>query len=125
MRNALKWLAALTGLVCIVIGLVHVVAGVGAAPGAGDVSATVQSEDHFFGAIFAGYGLAWLWGSQQDRLPVMLFRFLAALMALGGLGRVIAMSTEGRPHALFVGLTVVEFVLPAVVFWLATRTERS
>ncbi len=37
----------------------------------------------------------------------------------------IAMATEGQPHALFVGLTVVEFVLPAIVFWLATTTERS
>ena len=124
MNNALTWLALVAGVVCIGIGLAPVVFGTGAAPGIGDANATAESGDRFYGAVFVGYGVAWLWGAMQDPLPAKLFRFLAAIMLLGGMGRVIAFAAEGRPHQMFIGLTVVEFVFPAPVFFLASNGER-
>src|SRR5665811_1699313 len=86
--------------------------------------ALAESGDRFYGAVFVGCGVAWLWGAMQDPLPAKLFRFLAAIMLLGGMGRVIAFAAEGRPHQMFIGLTVVEFVFPAPVFFLASNRER-
>ena len=114
----------IAGVLCIVIGLAHVVLGTGAAPGIGDANATGESEDRFYGAVFVGYGVAWLWGAMQDPLPARLFRFLAAIMVLGGIGRIIAFAAEGRPHQLLIGLTVVEFVFPALVFFLASKPRK-
>ena len=126
MNSALKWLAMVAGVACIAIGLAHVLLGTGAAPGVGAANATAESEDRFYGAVFVGYGVAWLWGAMQDPLPAKLFRFLAAIMLLGGIGRIIAFAAEGRPHQLFIGLTVVEFVFPALVFFLAAgRTNAA
>lgn len=121
MERALRLVAILTGVTCLALGLAHVVFGPGIAPGAGEMSATAHSQDRFYGAIFAGYGIAWLWAGRQHPAPLRLLRFLALIMLLGGVGRVIAMVVSGRPHELFVALTVVEFVLPALVFWLTAR----
>src|SRR5665811_1886055 len=88
MNSALKWLAMVAGVACIAIGLAHVLLGTGAAPGVGAANATAESEDRFYGAVFVGYGVAWLWGAMQDPLPAKLFRFLAAIMLLGGIGPV-------------------------------------
>lgn len=88
-------------------------------------NATAESGDRFYGAVFVGCGVAWLWGAMQDPLPAKLFRFLAAIMLLGGMGRVIAFAAEGRPHQMFIGLTVVEFVFPALVFFLASNRDKA
>ena len=50
MNSALKWLAMIAGVLCIAIGLAHVVLGTGAVPGIGDANATAESEDRFYGA---------------------------------------------------------------------------
>jgi hypothetical protein len=121
-NDPLKTLTKLTGWVCIAIGAGHVVLGVErSVPGAGQVSPTLESQEAFYNSIFIGYGLTWLRASQDDRPDRVVEA--AAVMALGGVARLIAAGRRGAPHRLYVGLTAVELVVPAVVAALA-RTER-
>jgi drug/metabolite transporter superfamily protein YnfA len=117
-NNPLRTLTRLNGWACIGIGVGHVVLGVERSiPGAGQVSPTLESQDAFYNSIFIGYGLTWLRASQDDRPDRVVEA--AAVMALGGVARLIAAARRGAPHRLYVGLTAVEFVVPAVVAALA------
>lgn len=114
------------GVLCIGIGLAHVFIGPDVAvPAGGNPTPTAESEDRFYGAIFVGYGIAWIWASLQDPLPAKLFVFLSAIMLLGGVGRVLAVAADGRPHQFFIGLAVVEYVFPVLVFFLIARRSRG
>ena len=118
MNNSLRILSRLTGWACIAIGLGHVGLGVErSVPGAGPVSATLESQEAFYNSIFVGYGLTWLRASQDERADRAVEA--AAVMALGGVARLIAMARKGAPHPLYAGLTAVEFVVPAIVVALA------
>lgn len=81
------------------------------------MSPTLESQEAFYNSIFVGYGLSWLRASQDDRPDRVVEA--AAVMALGGVARLIAMARKGAPHPLYVGLTAVEFVVPAIVVALA------
>lgn len=125
MAKTLKWLALTMGVACAVIGLVHVALGNAAVPGTGEAGATVDSLGRFLGAIFAGYGLAWLWVARQSPIPARAVRWLAAVFLLGAAGRLISLAVAGRPHGFQVALTVLELVLPPLYFWLAGADERA
>ena len=118
--NSLETLSRLTGWACIAIGLGHVALGVErSVPGAGLVSPTLESQEAFYNSIFVGYGMTWLRASRDDR-PERVVE-AATVMALGGVARLIAAARSGAPHRLYVGLTAVEFVVPAVVVALARK----
>ncbi|MFG3255802.1 DUF4345 domain-containing protein [Streptomyces sp. NPDC048172] len=125
MRRALRGFAWVMGVACVAIGLFHVVGGNAAIPGEADAGATLDSLGRFFGAIFAGYGLAWLWAVRQDPVPARVVRWLAAVFLLGGVGRLLSLAVHGWPHAFQVALTVIELALPPVLFWLADADERA
>ncbi|GHC38500.1 DUF4345 domain-containing protein [Streptomyces cinnamoneus] len=124
MIRALRVLAWVMGVACVAIGLYHVVAGNAAIPGAEDANATVDSFGRFMGAIFAGYGLAWLWAVRQMPTPAAAVRLLTGVFLLGGLSRVLSIMVEGRPHGFQMMLMVIELALPPVFFWLADAEER-
>jgi hypothetical protein len=114
LNNSLRTLTRLTGWACIAIGVGHVALGVErSVPGEGQVSPTMESQEAFYNSIFVGYGLTWLRASQDDRPDRVVEA--AAFMALGGVARLIAMVRKGVPHPFYVGLTAVEFVVPAIV----------
>jgi hypothetical protein len=116
--NSLRTLTRVTGWACIAIGVGHIGLGVErSVPGAGHVSPTLESQEAFYNSVFVGYGLTWLRATQDDRPDRVLEA--AAVMALGGVARLIAMARKGAPHPLYAGLTAVEFVLPAIVVVLA------
>ncbi len=123
MNSSLRTLTRLTGWSCIAISIGHVGLGVErSVPGAGQVSPTLESQEAFYNSIFVGYGLTWLRASQDDRADRVVEA--AAVMALGGVARLIAIARRGTPHRFYLGLTAVEFVVPAVVAALA-RNERA
>jgi hypothetical protein len=113
------------GIACVVIGLVHVLLGNASIPGESSADATIDSLGRFFGAIFAGYGLAWLWVVRQAPIPATAVRWLAGVFVLGAVGRLLSLAARGWPDGFQVVLTVVELVLPPVFFWLADAEERS
>ncbi|MEU1783794.1 DUF4345 domain-containing protein [Streptomyces abikoensis] len=125
MARALRVLAWVMGIACVAIGLYHVVAGNAAITGAEDAGPTVDSFGRFMGAIFAGYGLAWLWAVRQKPVPAVAVRVLTGIFLLGGLSRVLSIAVEGRPNGFQVMLMTIELTLSPVYFWLADAEERA
>jgi uncharacterized membrane protein HdeD (DUF308 family) len=113
----LKWLAFAMGVSCLAIGLYHLVLGIASVPGEQGAGATVDSRERFYNAVFAGYGVAWIWAARQAPIPATLVRWLAGAMLLGGVGRVVSVLQHGWPHWWQVPLSVVELVVPPLFLW--------
>ncbi len=120
MAKTLKWLLVLMGISCIAIGAAHLCFGIASVPGEAGASATVDSRERFYGAIFAGYGIAWIWAARQSPISPTAVRWLAGVFLLGGVGRLVSLAVHGSPDWFQVVLTVLEFVLPIPFFVLAT-----
>lgn len=118
----LKQALIVVGVAIVAIGLVHVAIGARFIQGAGNPAASVDSEDRFFGAVFVGYGLCHIWAAFDIRERIAWIMALAGVMFLGGLARLVSMAVSGLPHALYIGLTAVELVLPLVLVALAAKT---
>lgn len=117
---ALRTLGRVIGWTCITIGGIQLVGGVRGEPGmTGD--ATVDSHVRFMGPVFAGYGLAWLDTAAAREPDLERMRLLAALMALGGIGRLVTRATVGPPHRFHDLLLAVELGAPVVVEALGRR----
>ncbi|MEV3896141.1 DUF4345 domain-containing protein [Streptomyces anulatus] len=125
MARALRMFAWLMGVACVAIGLFHVIGSNAAIPGGPDAGATLDSLGRFFGAIFAGYGLVWLWAARQNPVPARVVRWLAAVFLLGGIGRILSLAVHGWPHPFQVALALIELAFPPVWFWLADADERA
>ncbi|MGW6915816.1 DUF4345 domain-containing protein [Kitasatospora sp. NPDC054939] len=125
MAKTLRVLSWVMGVACVLIGLGHVLGGNAAIPGAEDAGATVDSLGRFLGAMFTGYGLAWIWAARQPTVPAGPVRWLTAAFALGAAGRLFSLAVEGRPHGFQIALTVLELALPPVYFWLADADEKA
>jgi hypothetical protein len=109
--------AVAMGAACTAIGANHALLGlrsvIGAKSAAGNVD--LDSQERFYGAMFAGYGLAWLQAARRDPIPAPTVRFLSVVMAMGGAARVVSMLERGRPQPFYVALTAIEFVAPAAL----------
>jgi hypothetical protein len=121
----LKWLALVMGVVCAAIGVVHFALGIDSVPGEGSAGATVDSRERFYGAIFLGYGLAWIWAARQSPIRADAVRWLAGIFFLGAAGRLLSLAVHGRPQWFQLVLTVIEIVLPPVFLWLASADEKA
>jgi Domain of unknown function (DUF4345) len=119
----LRNLAGFTGLSCIAIGIYHFALGTASVPGATDANATVDSRERFYSAYFAGYGLAWLRAARKSPIRAGEVRLLAGLMLLSGIGRLISLVHNGRPHWFQEVLTAIEFIVPAAFFGIAEADE--
>ncbi|GCD32392.1 hypothetical protein OEIGOIKO_00105 [Streptomyces chrestomyceticus JCM 4735] len=125
MARVLRVLTQLMGWACATIGLFHVALGNAAIPGAGSAGATVDSWGRFMGAVFVGYGLAWLWAARQRPIPARAVRWLAGIFLLGGVGRLLSLAVHGWPQWFQIVLAVIEIGLPPVLVWLADAEERA
>ncbi|WP_206506888.1 DUF4345 domain-containing protein [Streptomyces chrestomyceticus] len=125
MARVLRVLTQLMGWACAAIGLFHVALGNAAIPGAGSAGATVDSWGRFMGAVFVGYGLAWLWAARQRPIPARAVRWLAGIFLLGGVGRLLSLAVHGWPQWFQIVLAVIEIALPPVLVWLADAEERA
>ncbi|OKJ03284.1 DUF4345 domain-containing protein [Kitasatospora sp. CB01950] len=117
--KALRGLMLTMGYACVAIGLFHVLAGNAAIPGESSADATVDSLGRFFGAIFAGYGIAWLRAARQSPIRTTAVRGLAGIFFLGALGRLLSLAVHGWPHWFQIVLGAVELALPPLFLWLA------
>ncbi|MBV6701613.1 DUF4345 domain-containing protein [Kitasatospora aureofaciens] len=124
MAKALRVLAWTMGIACVAIGLEHVLLGNLALPGEEHAGATIDSWGRFMGAVFAGYGAAWLWAVRQAPIPARAVRWLAGVFLLGGIGRLLSLAATGWPGAFQAVLAALELGLPPVYFWLADADER-
>ncbi|MGW1073715.1 DUF4345 domain-containing protein [Streptomyces sp. NPDC002537] len=124
MAGLLKWLSWILGIACVAIGVAHLAVGMRAVPDGSSSGATADSLVRFFGAVFLGYGLAWIRVARQSPIPSKGVRLLAGIFFLGGVGRLISWADVGRPHWLQLVLTALELGLPPVYFWLSAADER-
>ncbi|CQA12411.1 Hypothetical protein ERS075656_06233 [Mycobacteroides abscessus] len=125
MDKVLKYLAILTGVTCLAIGLYHVVGGPQTIFGGGEVNASTDSQERFFAGLFAVYGAAWIWVARLVPIPGIAIRLLAAGLFAGGLGRVVSLIDKGQPHPFWIAMLVVEIVVPAVFFAIAGAGEKA
>lgn len=125
MARTLRWLTLLMGVACVAIGALHLALGVASVPGEAGAGATVDSRERYYGAIFLGYGLAWVWAARRRPVPASAVRWLAAIFLLGAVGRLISLAVAGPPQVFQGVLTATEFVLPPIFFWLAPADERD
>ncbi|MFI2608887.1 DUF4345 domain-containing protein [Kitasatospora sp. NPDC018619] len=125
MAKALRVLAWTTGIACVAIGFLHILLGNAAMPGAADAGPTVAGFGRFMGAVFAGYGVAWIQAARRAPVPARTVRWLAAVFLLGGLARVLSIVADGRPHWFQLVLMGIELGLAPVHLWLADADERA
>ena len=121
----LRNLAGITGLSCIAIGIYHFALGAASVPGATDANATVDSRERFYSAYFAGYGVAWLRAARKSPIRAGEVRLLAGLMLISGIGRLISLVHNERPHWFQEVLTAIEFIVPAAFFGIAEADEKA
>ncbi|MFI9510156.1 DUF4345 domain-containing protein [Nocardia sp. NPDC052566] len=124
MSAVLKWLTMVMGVACVAIGILHLALGKNSVPDMDWSGVTADSQSRFYGAIFLGYGLAWLWAARQTPIPAVVIRWLAGIFLLGAVGRGISLAVYGWPHWFQIVLTGIEVVLPPIWFWLAAADEK-
>ncbi|MDE2436259.1 MAG: MFS transporter [Sphingomonadales bacterium] len=107
------------GLVCCAIATAHIVLGPASIPGSVPVNATMDSEDRFYATLFLGFGIALMWCSRNLIARQRELGFLLAIFFVGGLARLVSIAVVGAPNGLFQFLTMVELVLPGLIWvWL-------
>jgi len=124
MYRALSLLVLVFGLVCCLIAAAHIALGPRAIIGSVPVNATMDGEDRFFASLFLGFGATLTWCSRDLIARRRLFGALLLVFFVGGLARVLAAAETGWPHPLFIGLGLIELVLPpALWIWLRAETK--
>ena len=117
MRMLLPPLILLFGLTCCIIAVLHILFGLSWVPDAGDFTATLDSEDRFYAAMFFGFGAAAIWCSRDIPARRNVLGFLMSIFFLGGIARLFSLAAHGWPHPLFIALGAIELVLPPIVWW--------
>ena len=123
--RALPTAMRLMGYSCIAIGIAHFLLGVASVPGERNANSTIDSRERFYAAIFVGFGFAWVGAAKRTPVSARNVRWLAGILLLGGIGRLISIATSGWPHWFQAVLTAVELVLPIVYLWLAIAAEQE
>ena len=117
----LRALFALIGVTAIVTGLFVVLTGSSGQVDGSQAAPSVESELRFFAVFWIAYGVAALRVAPRADREIFMVRALAAFLFLGGLARAIAWIADGKPHGLFIGLLVLELLIPPVILGLQHR----
>lgn len=128
----LKILLKTTGAAMVLAGLSHVVMGPAAdvllgakIPEAIVTEPSLDSQNRFYGASFTLSGvLMWIAASDLARHRLIL-RLVLIWFFIGGLARLVSLSLRGWPSDMIVVLTLLELVLPPLLWWLAKRGDSA
>lgn len=124
-RRALQVAVAASALLPLVTGPLAYLRGGRAIAGARVWDAPVESELRYLSVWWFGAGLRLLATVPHIEREGPALRQTLALMALGGLGRLLALRAKGTPHPLMLAATGVEIVLPAVLVVWQGRVEHA
>lgn len=125
MRRTTQVLLAITGVAVVGIGIAHLLLGGAAVIGGSPLNATAQGEHRFFAALFACYGLAFLWCVPTVETKKRQINLLAATFLVGGLARLLSIALSGPPNAFYSAMLVIELALPAILFFVNSRIPQS
>lgn len=96
--------------------------GTAAIPGGAPTVASNDSVLRFYAVWWAGQGAVMVRRALDPDLDERGLRDVCATTFVGGLARLAAARTSGRPHPLFQALTAVELLLPPVLLALHRRS---
>lgn len=128
-RRGLQFTLGALAAVPLASGLVGALLGPASLPGAtGPASPELESEYRYTHAIYAAAApLIWSAVPRVERRGVLL-RGVSGALFLGGVARLLAWRTTGRPHPVVVGATALELLgTPVLVAWqhrVARRARR-
>jgi peptidoglycan/LPS O-acetylase OafA/YrhL len=109
----------------VVIAATLVLLGPTVLPGAGAVSATIDSEMRFQAVFFLAYGTAILWFGRRWRDNVREICALLAIFFIGGIARLISLIAAGPPDPFFVAMTSIELLFPLLMAGLGVKALRE
>ncbi len=83
------------------------------------VERNLDSDFRFLAGVFFGFGFLVLWILPRIEKETALFRFIALMIFLGGIGRLIGIFRYGLPNTLTVLLLLIELLFPLLAVWQA------
>jgi len=114
------------GVICCAIATAHMLLGLSWVPDAGNFTATLDSEDRFYAALFFGFGIAMIWSARDLLSRRKILGFLLGLFFLGGLARILSVLAIGWPHPMFIVLGALELILPPILwYWSGVATRET
>jgi len=82
-----------------------------------DTTPRLDNIHRFMAGVYLGAGLLGWWAGITIRIHRMLPYFLALMALMGGIGRIVSISTVGipEPAGLWIGYLVPELLLPCII----------
>jgi hypothetical protein len=124
MRRLFQGFLVMFGVIAIGISLAHLAVGPEAIIGGSTVNPTSDGEDRFYAGLFGCYGVALLWCARDVERKQVYVNVLAAVLLVGGIGRLVALIAAGPPTPFFVAMLVLELVLPPLMVLAARRVAQ-
>jgi hypothetical protein len=123
--RALRWFVTFLGLVALGAGLSTMLFGAASIVGAGEFTATVDSEMRFYAVWYAATGVVLLRVAPRVRSERTTIRAVSAALFVAGCTRVLSLVAVGRPHTYALVLMALELTLPPVLVAWQARAARS
>ena len=125
-KRILQVILAIIGLIALITGALGIVAGM--TTDFGDfygVSVNPRIEGNiildsnlrYFSGLWLGAGLILFWMIPSIERQKLVFRLVAGMIFIGGVGRVISILSFGVPSPLFIAFVVLELLFPLLIIW--------
>lgn len=123
--RTLQAVVAALGLIALGAGISTMIFGAASIVGAGEVSATIDSEMRFFSVWYAAAGIILLRSAPRVGSDATTIRAVGLALFVAGVTRVLSWIAVGRPHSWTVVLMTLELTLPVVLIrWQARVASR-
>ncbi len=125
-KRILQVILAVIGLIAVITGALGVASGITTALGdfyGISVSPSIEgniildSNLRYFSGVWLGLGLILFWVIPSIERQKLVFRLLAGMIFIGGVGRVVSMLSFGTPSPLFVIFSLLELFFPLLIIW--------